>query len=137
MDLDDFAEAVDRGDSAWVRLTLADPSFRATIEAADQTVEVLQSIGQAEALDGDLRRDAFREAIERAARRRNEVEDEASGAARSAILYDLNADYLAFLEVDYLLHRLATLPAPDRNNPAPLNRVRDCLLYTSPSPRDS
>lgn len=125
--LDALAAAVDGGDSARVRLVLADPAFRAAIEAADQTTEVMRSIGQAETLDGNLRREAFLDAIRRAGQARRDAENGVSRSVRTADLYDLQAEYLAFLERDYLLYRLAGLPGPDRNNPAHISDIRQTL----------
>lgn len=112
-----LVDAIDRGDSAYVRQALADPAFRETVEAAGYTAPLLQGLGQAETLDADLRHDAWKEAIALGWREIDTADEGPSRSARSAAQYDLLADYVLFLEQDYLLHRLASLPGPDRGNP--------------------
>ena len=114
--LQPLVEAVDRSDSDWVRRALADPSFRTALDATGQTSPVLHGLGQAETLDGDLRRQAYREAIDQGRRELGEAIERPTLSARSATQYDLLSDYVLFLQQDYLLHRFASLPTPDREN---------------------
>lgn len=125
--LEPLVEAVDRGDSAMVRQRLADPAFRAEVEAAGQTGALLQGLGQAETLDGDLRLSAWREAIALGRLSLQAADDDQSRSARSAAQYDLLAGYVLFLQEDYLLYRLASLPAPDRNNAAHFGTITPIL----------
>jgi hypothetical protein len=122
-----LVEAVDRGDSAGVRQLLADPVFRAAVDAAGQMGPLLHGLGQAETLDGDLRFAAWREAIALGRLKVQAAEDDPSRSARSADQYDLLADYVLFLEQDYLLHRLASLAGPDRDNATHLAAVTAVL----------
>jgi esterase/lipase superfamily enzyme len=115
-----LVEAVDREDSIRVRQVMSDPEFRAAIDATGQTAELLHSLGQAESLDRELRRDAYREAIRLGQRLIEEAADGGSRSIQSASLYELYSDYVLFLEQDYLLHRLGGVLEQNENN-APLD----------------
>ena len=125
--LEPLVAAVARGDSAEVRRTLADTTFRTALEAAEQTGPLLHSLGQTETLDGDLRRDAFREAIVLAQGELLAANEGPSRADRSTALYDIYADYVDFLERDFLLHLLAEPRGSDRETPAPFAAVTEGL----------
>jgi esterase/lipase superfamily enzyme len=116
LSLEVFAAAVDQGDDTAVRVALADRVFRARIEAADQTVPLLQAVGAAETLDPELRRTVWQEALGEA-RRQAELPAPAEVVGfRKAALFEVSGQYRAFLQDEYLLYRFATLAGPGDAN---------------------
>jgi len=114
--LDSLAIAVERGDNLTVRRALVDPVLRADIQSAGQDVEFLQAIATSTTLDGELRRDAYKEAIQFAQRAIDDAPEPEAQQLRRAVAAELQGQYLAFLQDDYLWYRFSNLPEPLRVN---------------------
>lgn len=112
LSLELVASAVQSGDNQAVKQALEDPGLRQRLHAAGQTVEFLQAVATAPKVDVDLRIDAFKEALELAWDDVRTAPEPESQQLRSAVAAELQGQYLAFLQEDYLWVRLSRLPKP-------------------------
>jgi esterase/lipase superfamily enzyme len=118
LSLEGFTASVDQGDNAAVKLALADSAFRGRIEAAGQTVPLLQAVGAAETLDPELRRTVWRDALAEARRQAELTAPDEVASFRQTDAFKIAGQYREFLKSEYLLFRIATMAGPGSTNMA-------------------